>query len=351
MARARTLGAALAGLAALALPRAAWAGAAGATLRVDRAPGAEVCPSDSELAAQIESIAGEKPFTGPGEKKVEVRVAIAPAKQGFTATISLSGARRGERVLADRGPGCEVLGQALAVTLAVLLEEEDATTPEPPPEPPPPPPPQRPVWAPRYYLLPGIDPTPASAAAKDDRIPPLTISLSGFYDSGTLASDTGGLSLSADFFVPVVSVGVALVWLPDDTLELPNHNARYAFLGGSARACTRAPMADQFGAGVCLGLRGGGRSAHIALDADAVDAEGGFLEAQTQLELSRRIAGPFGLFTTLGLGVPFLVDAIDLELPTGQLVPSPLSFATFQLGVGVRFWVEPPVAAPKKTPR
>lgn len=350
--------AALLGFAAcLGLAEPAWAGAAGATLRVERSPGAEVCPSDAELSTQIEAVTGDKVFSGAGEKKVGVTVTITPDKKGFVATITLSGSRRGERVLSDRGPGCEVLGQALAVTVAVLLEQEEPVSPpDPNPKPDPDPPlPEKPkpppTFRPRYFLLPAIDAPGSTPLPKDDRIPPLALSVGGFYDSGTLAGDTGGLLLSADFFVPIVSVGVGFLWLPEDTLDLPNHTVRYSFLGGSARACTRAPLVDQFGASVCLGLVGGGRSARLDLDERrSLLEQGGFLEAQSQLELSRRIVGPFGVFANLGLGIPFLVDPIALELPSSQRIPTPEGAVTFQLGVGIRFWVEPPLPSAKKQP-
>jgi hypothetical protein len=120
----------------------------------------------------------------------------------------------------------------------------------------------------------------------------LTGSLGGYYDFGTLQDSSGGLSLGLDLLVPYVSFGLAMLGLPQDETDLPADDASYRYAAGRFRACARNPFSGQFGAALCSGFTVGERT----LDPGA---SGGFAGALVQLEISRRVVGPFGVFADL----------------------------------------------------
>src|SRR6266700_6415353 len=98
---------------------------------VERAAGAESCPSAEWLAARIETIRGAKE-----QGHAEYRVAFTQTGEEFAASISAGSPGR-RRTILSRRPTCVALGEATAVTLALLfdsdlLEEEHQPEPGPP---------------------------------------------------------------------------------------------------------------------------------------------------------------------------------------------------------------------------
>ena len=275
-----------------------------AKLQLTTGEGVVGCPTEEALAARVDELAKTPVFNVPGPKPIVVAVEISAKDQGFAAKIELSGATR---TLEDSGPGCQVLSEALAVTIGILLDVETK-------------PPAR------------SQDTPAPPPKKEEPPDPpvrLTGSLGGFYDFGTLEDSSGGLSLGLDLLVPYVSFGLAMLGLPQDPTEQDNDDRNYRFAAGRFRACARNPFAGQFGAALCSGFTVGERT----LDPGAA---GGFAGALLQLEISRRVVGPFGVFADLGLTFPFWTESVDV--PGQVLEKQPV---TFQFGIGARFWIAP----------
>ena len=108
------LAAALAALPAPAAPL-------GAELSVVRAPEAGDCPSSGELQAAIERIVQRPVVSASGERLV-ADVRFQRGESGFAALVRLEGAKQGERRLTDTGGSCAPLAQAVAVTLALLVD-------------------------------------------------------------------------------------------------------------------------------------------------------------------------------------------------------------------------------------
>jgi hypothetical protein len=275
-----------------------------AKLKLTTGEGVVGCPTEDALAARVDELAQKPVFNVPGPKSIVVSVEITAVDQGFAAVVELSGATR---TIEDSGPGCQVLSEALAVTIGILLDVDTK------------PPIRR-------------DDEPAPAPKKTEEEPEpdvrLTGSLGGFYDFGTLEDSAGGLSLGLDLLVPYVSFGLAMLGLPQDPTELESDGANYRFAAGRFRACARNPFSGQFGAALCSGFTVGERT----LDPGA---SGGFAGALLQLEISRRVVGPFGVFADLGLTFPFWDEPLDVGQP---LKDQPV---TFQFGVGARFWIAP----------
>jgi len=104
---------------------AAQTSTAGAGLVVARAEGSQDCPDAAALAEQVRRIAGAKVISAElAEAPFEtwVQVTITRNFSGYGALISTSGARHGSRTLEDVGPTCASLADAIAVTLAIILD-------------------------------------------------------------------------------------------------------------------------------------------------------------------------------------------------------------------------------------
>jgi len=124
------------------------------TLVVDRGAGAERCPDAGALGARVEQIRG-KPTT---DLPTAYHVTFAKKDDGFLATLRTDEGSGSVRTLEHDGTECAALGQAVAVTLALLfdsdVEQKRAAPTVPPPapstvatvtKPPPPPSPSREV--------------------------------------------------------------------------------------------------------------------------------------------------------------------------------------------------------------
>jgi hypothetical protein len=95
-----------------------------ASLIVTRDDGSRECPDSAVLAARIETIAGKSLVASePAEPSdTWVQVEFVRAISGYHAVISARGARQGTRALDDVGPDCASLADAVAITLAILLD-------------------------------------------------------------------------------------------------------------------------------------------------------------------------------------------------------------------------------------
>lgn len=105
-----------------------------ATILVTRTPQAGDCPDAERIAAQVESIVG-RPLSAPDGTPGALVFRVEFSRWGGTyeATVRLTGTREGERVLRDQSPACEALGDAVAVTTALLLDPSERAPPPVPP--------------------------------------------------------------------------------------------------------------------------------------------------------------------------------------------------------------------------
>ena len=132
-----------AGLAALTLlaPRAAKAEPALPDVVVHRTDDAAECPDSAALAARVDrhmkrpALRPRKDPAGPGQERPSLDVQIYRSEAGYTAVV-----QTGEktRQISDKGDTCRGLADAMAITLAILLDTEvppPPLTPEPTPSP------------------------------------------------------------------------------------------------------------------------------------------------------------------------------------------------------------------------
>ncbi len=104
-------------------------------LVVIREAGAETCPDAVQVAAHVNAIVAREVIgPGPGEDSAWIEVTMHRAGEGYGATVRTYGRSVGQRQLSDAGPGCTALGEAVAVSLALMwTSQEEAPAPEDPP--------------------------------------------------------------------------------------------------------------------------------------------------------------------------------------------------------------------------
>lgn len=115
-----------------------------AQLSVVRQAGAEGCADAEALALRVGSIAGSRVVTTTAPAPVRVDVLVIRNGERHEAILSVSGAQSGFRHLSDAGSDCRGLDEAMALTIALLLDAgaQPVATPAPPPPAPPRPPPE-----------------------------------------------------------------------------------------------------------------------------------------------------------------------------------------------------------------
>jgi hypothetical protein len=106
-----------------------------ASLIVTRDDGSRECPDSSTLTARVETVAGKPLFDAAAAEPRDtwLQVEFVRSIHGLHAVISARGGRQGTRTLDDVGPGCASLADAVAITLAILLDPATAGVSDPPP--------------------------------------------------------------------------------------------------------------------------------------------------------------------------------------------------------------------------
>jgi hypothetical protein len=122
-----------------------------AQLNMVRQAGAEGCADGEAMAQRVREIAGGPVLTTSVAAPVRIDVVIVREAERYEATLSVSGEQRGFRRLSDPGLECRGLDEAIAVTVAMLLDPHAQAETAPissPAQPPPEPAPARAVSAP-----------------------------------------------------------------------------------------------------------------------------------------------------------------------------------------------------------
>jgi hypothetical protein len=97
----------------------------GAAIEVERASGAEDCPSSAELTSNVEHILQRSLASDPNAgEALRVSVRFTASADEYSAQVRSLGAKPGERALKDRGRSCSALAEAVSVAIALLLDKE-----------------------------------------------------------------------------------------------------------------------------------------------------------------------------------------------------------------------------------
>lgn len=250
-------------------------------LVVRRGEGASSCPDAPALAAAVAAQMGHPaldPAAPAWRPSIEVRVDRAPG--GFSATVFQAGR---ERHLDDPGPACAALADALAVTIAILLDPD-----------------ANPALPPARAAAPPPAQPPALPAAPPERPPPrLALGVEGLFTYGLLGA------AARPAIAPLLEIRVAgPIWIapallvaPARSIDFPPGTVDVSLTAGSLRLCgTVLGAVDGPSLSACLepglgALRGSGHGY-------ASDDAGTRLWASLGVGLVARgpIVRPFGWF-------------------------------------------------------
>lgn len=247
-----------------------------ASLVVTRDDGSRECPDSGALSRRVEVVAGKSLFSSDENEARDtwVQVEFVRSISGFRAVISAHGSRVGTRALDDVGPDCTSLAEAVAVTLAILLDPAtaqsdptqpsalagvsvaDQLVPEPPALPPPTVPPAK---AP-------VDAPPDSMTSETERarrvfgVEAGAGATLGILDGWAPFVEGGGRARLGDVF----ALGVGAGYVLPDELQFAEGSVGLSLTYGYVRACANVLPKHRVAVEACLepmlgALRGQGR--------------------------------------------------------------------------------------------
>jgi hypothetical protein len=281
-----------------------------AEVTIERADGADDCPGADGFKRAIERVGPQPEGPRPsGSLTLEVR--IERVGEDYRAEIRAHGRKSGLRTLEVPGPTCAALTDAVAVTLAILMDreirEEPATEPssiEPPGEPEPPR--DTPPVADRPKTEDPANPEPSVRAV--DSLPSSTglgVSLGGAMTHG-LPLGWSGMAAGA-FWVRNKRLDVAVggFWAPTQPADLDPGHVDVRMLGAQFRACGR--------------FWGRWKGLHLAGCAEAAMAQ---LQGQGRGYATERVQRRpwYALGASARVGAP-IVESFEWAFSAGVLAP------------------------------
>lgn len=301
-----------------------------ATLAVTRGEGATSCPDAEALARGVARAAGrtsDASLAAIGDStRADYVVAFGADARGYEAHIVVERARGGgERRLSDAGATCDALGDAVALTLAVLLDDARAraaaAAPPPPPAPAPPPPsPAEPSAARPSRVGVVVD---AGAAALSGVVRPWA---PAFFVAGSI-EPPGPLSL-----------GLEGTFVPRQELALGPGTVGVTFVGGAVLLCaTPIGRRESLRAGACLFPEIGAVSAEGRGYTSGASATRPWVAGGAELVVRSVIAGPVGFRVHAGAAVPLRREAFGVErVGVAYDPPAIAAFAGLGLSANLR---------------
>lgn len=286
----------------------AWSVEVGdAEVTVERAEGASDCPGEDGFKKAIERV-GTQPEGPRPSGSLTLDVRIQRVGDDYRAEIHARGRKTGLRTLEVPGPTCSALTDAVAVTLAILMDREIREDAEPLPEEPPKPEPV-PTAAPIVDQPPPVEPTKPARSGRPRASSPIStglgLSLGGAMTHGLplgwSGMATGGFWVRHDR----LDVGVSGFWAPAKEAELEPGSVDVRLLGVQLRACGR--------------VWGQWQRLHLAGCAEAAMAQ---LQGQGQGYATDRVQRRpwYALGASARLGMPIL-GPIEGAISAGVLAP------------------------------
>ncbi len=305
--------------------------------------GPDDCPDSGALTAEVRRRLGREGFDEASSRRIVVRFdAGGRARRTARLVLRETGERDAVRTIAQPGPTCEGLADAVALAVVLLIDPDAALRPPPPPVPPPatPAPVCPVVECPACAACPA--PTPPPASPPPPRLPPappvlpLWLRVSGGSSYGLDPSPSVAVGLSLDVALSRrwgVQVGALLV---------PSHRTDDGVVG-VGRTFARVGACHDWSPGpwrmgLCAGAMGG--AVHLAaLSLQPVDPGDRFWAG---LWFDGHVHIALGRYLALGLQargvVPVLGWAARIEgRREPSFEPTPLAFeGDLTLGVRLR---------------
>ena len=206
-----------------------------APLIVERAQGAERCPDAESISARVEQIRGR----AMRDPRSPYRVTFARKDDGFIATIRTDASAGGIRTLEHDGPQCAALGNAVAVTLALLFDADIEPKKKPDPTP---------------------APAPDAVAPPVPRVPPgpstsdgATFSLGAAALAGILRPVSPAFLAEAGVGITPFRVSAGALWAWPQTVSLGPGEVHERLIAGLARICWAPWQGNGFRLDACSG--------------------------------------------------------------------------------------------------
>lgn len=240
---------------ALFVPARARAEPGTATLYLERGDGAEGCEDAAALRERINRIAEREAIVrGAAPLRLTLRFEHTREPKGFHALLHVSSsdpeAPTGNREFSDVGQTCLALDEAIAVSVALLLDNVVRAPQGIPDEPEPDPGPLRPPGG------------PVSKEYSERPRPRATFDVSAIVSAGIVGSSTFGLDLGFDFratkpavgpgIAPYLTVGLGMLALVEDVEPTAGGEVHVHLAAGRVPACFAFHLSNQaFGASFC----------------------------------------------------------------------------------------------------
>jgi hypothetical protein len=286
-----------------------------ARIAVTRAENALLCPDGGALIERLRSVRAKADAELP---EVFLDVRMQRDEEGFSAEVRASGARAGIRTLRAAGPGCEALADAVAVSIAVLLDEEErAVTTAPPALP----------------VSVSEPPRPREHRSRGDAWLGGGAAMGMPHELGGIA--TGGVAIEiADRTV----IGAEGVWAPSRTIPFAGESVDVSLALGLLKGCRfsmgfvrESPLALCAAAGAGR-LHGAGRG----FSPDRTANRALFLAGPTVL-VRGPVAGPLGLTFEVSALFPLRRETFSVD-GSGTAYETPTVMVGAVLGATVSIW-------------
>lgn len=296
-------------------------------LLVQRAPAASDCPDATALAERVNELVGRKALVAMGTpgQSFAFEIQFYKADEGYTAIMLAAGR---SRQLEDPGPTCAGLSDALALTLAILVDADEA-----PPAPPPPPPPAKKA-APAPTFVPPPLPPPAPTEGPRLLGSPLVGVSTGLSGDAVPAAI---LAFDLRVFGPL-SIALGFAWMPSQDFALAPGHVEVQLLHGQLAGCLSSwRVLGRVRLGACLQLDVGA----IRGKGVGYDTTGEVTRPWTALGLlgllDVPVAGPFYWSSRLSALVVTQQEGFRIDRVGVAFDPAPVGLLV-ATGVGVRFF-------------
>ncbi len=184
---------------------------------------AQDCPDTGGMVSRVNGVTGQASVRAAGgvPAKLTLRVTLSASGAGYTAEIVAQGSRSGRRRIADIGADCGGLAEALAVTLAIIVDDEKA----------------RPADGPATAVLP-LKRTAPTALPKPVPSTHLHVGLAGSV--GLLEPAAAGFAAGGMLDFGPALVGVNGFYLPRRSSSLGGGEVEVSLLAAGVSGCWKA---------------------------------------------------------------------------------------------------------------
>jgi hypothetical protein len=312
-----------------------------------RAAGADACPTERRIAAQVAERLGRNPFSVDAAQSIEAYV--ARSERGWHAEIHVrgrDGTRVGSRDLTSEAADCAGI-EAAAVLAIVLAIDPDALAAG-PPRPPAPSEGSPPPSAPRAFAPPPPDvppplpawvpPEPPTPPAERQGLGPgaSTIALRVGTGLGLLPRVGAALSLAGHVGVArSVQISAEALWLPEMAATDPRIS--FGLAAGALGACVRALQRGRVDLAACASLWGGALHAVVYTLIPVDPGERPWAAAEASPLLRIRLVDHLHLDLGVHVIVPLVRPAFIIRGVKDPLFQEPVVTLAPLAGVGAHF--------------